>query len=31
MNKTELIEKIAAGSGLKKAEAKDAWTPRCAN
>ena len=24
MNKTELIEKIAAGSGLKKAEAKDA-------
>lgn len=24
MNKTELIEKIATGSGLKKAEAKDA-------
>ena len=24
MNKTELIEKIAAGTGLKKAEAKDA-------
>ena len=24
MNKTELIEKIAAGSGLKKAEVKDA-------
>ena len=24
MNKTELIEKIASGSGLKKAEAKDA-------
>ena len=24
MNKTELIEKIAAGSGLKKADAKDA-------
>ena len=31
MNKTELIEKIAAGSGLKKAEARMLWTPRCAN
>ena len=25
MNKTELIEKIAAGAGLSKADAKKAW------